>query len=80
MAQNLEHRNLVKVFGIEHIQTQITARVVIMELCEGDSLFNFLILPQNYYGLDDKEFLTVLNDVTAGVKYLREQQVLALTF
>lgn len=76
MVRNLEHKNLVKVFAIEEEENvNVAKNVVVMELCEGRSLFNFISLPINRYGLSDSEFLTVFKDVTDGVKYLREKNV-----
>jgi len=34
-----------------------------MDLCTGGSLFNILDDPENAYGLDEMEFLSVLRDV-----------------
>ena len=74
--KKLEHKNLVKVLAIEEEDdVSVSRSIVIMELCEGRSLFSFLSLPENRHGLQDKEFLTVFNDVTEGIKYLRENHV-----
>ena len=74
--QKLEHKNLVKVLAIEEEDDASMSRsIVVMELCEGRSLFSFLSMPINRHGLKDKEFLAVLNDVTEGIKYLRENHV-----
>ena len=76
LVQKLEHKNLVKVLAIEEEDDVNVARsIVVMELCEGRSLFSFLSMPINRHGLKDNEFLTVLNDVTEGIKYLRENHV-----
>ena len=76
LVRKLEHKNLVKVLAIEEEDdSQFTRSIVIMELCEGRSLFCFLSLPINRYGLKDKEFIIVLKDVTEGMKYLRENHV-----
>ncbi|XP_063675473.1 serine/threonine-protein kinase TBK1-like [Bolinopsis microptera] len=76
LVQKLEHKNLVKVLAIEEEDdVSVSRSIVVMELCEGRSLFSFLSLPENRHGLQDKEFLTVFNDVTEGIKYLRENHV-----
>lgn len=77
LVRKLEHPNLVNVLAIEEEENaaSITSNIVVMELCAGKSLFCFLSLPENRNGLEDNEFLCVLNDVTEGVKYLRENHV-----
>lgn len=76
LVRKLEHKNLVKVLDIEEEEDpNVCRQIVIMELCEGRSLYSFLSMPVNRYGLQDKEFLIVLNDVTEGVRYLRENNV-----
>lgn len=66
----------MKVLAIEEEDdVNVSRSIVVMELCEGRSLFSFLSMPINRHGLKDKEFLTVLNDVTEGIKYLRENHV-----
>ena len=43
-------------------QTTTLNYVVIMEICSGGSLFNVIEKPENYYGLEEKEFLRFLSD------------------
>ena len=71
----LKHKNLVEVLTVEDDEAIPGRSIVVMELCEGKSLFSFLSAPRNRHGLDDNEFLCVLHDVTEGVKYLREKNV-----
>ena len=44
-------------------QAHVRSQVLIMDLCTGGSLFNMLDDPENAYGLDEMEFLSVLRDV-----------------
>lgn len=46
-----------------------------MELCTGGSLFNILDDPENTYGLQEDEFLLVLEHLTAGMKHLRDNSL-----
>lgn len=46
-----------------------------MELCTGGSLFNILDDPENTYGLPEKEFVLVLEHLTAGMKHLRDNNL-----
>ncbi|CAB3368358.1 Hypothetical predicted protein [Cloeon dipterum] len=46
-----------------------------MELCTGGSLFNILDDPENAYGLQEDEFLLVLEHLTAGMKHLRDNNL-----
>ncbi|KAG8238785.1 hypothetical protein J437_LFUL018695 [Ladona fulva] len=50
-------------------------QVIVMELCTGGSLFNMLDDPENAYGLPEDEFLLVLEHVTAGMKHLRDHNL-----
>ncbi|XP_071960985.1 serine/threonine-protein kinase TBK1-like [Antedon mediterranea] len=74
VIRKLKHRNIVHLLAIE--DDQITKQpVIVMELCMGGSLYSILEEPQNIFGLKEKEFLIVLRDVTSGMKYLRESNV-----
>lgn len=46
-----------------------------MELCTGGSLFNILDDPENTYGLQEEEFLLVVEHLTAGMKHLRDNNL-----
>jgi len=46
-----------------------------MELCTGGSLFTILDDPENTYGLQEDEFLLVLEHLTAGMKHLRDNNL-----
>ncbi|XP_038067208.1 serine/threonine-protein kinase TBK1-like [Patiria miniata] len=70
----LSHRNIVKLFDIE--QDQISKNpVIIMELCSGGSLYSLLEDPKNSYGMEEAEFKRVLGDVCAGMKHLRDLDI-----
>ncbi|XP_065829275.1 serine/threonine-protein kinase TBK1-like [Oscarella lobularis] len=74
ILQKLKHKNIVEMLEIEKETTTLNY-VVIMEICSGGSLFNVIEKPENYYGLEEKEFLRFLSDTVAGMKYLREHDV-----
>lgn len=46
-----------------------------MELCTGGSLFNILDDPENTYGLEESEFLLVLEHLYEGMKHLRDNNL-----
>lgn len=46
-----------------------------MELCTGGSLFNILDDPENTYGLPANEFRLVLEHLSAGMKHLRDNNL-----
>ncbi|CAD5122213.1 DgyrCDS10664 [Dimorphilus gyrociliatus] len=65
----IKHKNVVQLKGIERIKL-LEQDAIIMELCEC-SLATHLARPENHYGLEESDFLTVVGDVTSGLKYLR---------
>lgn len=72
--QRINHENIVKLLGIE--ETSNGNKVIIMELCTGNSLSKVLQQPQNDFGLTDSEFLLVLNNLYDGIKYLRNNNLI----
>lgn len=68
----VKHENIVKLLAIEEEQENNRGKVIVMELCTGGSLFNILDDPENTYGLNESEFLLVLEHVYAGMKHLRD--------
>ncbi|XP_076350570.1 inhibitor of nuclear factor kappa-B kinase subunit epsilon-like isoform X3 [Tachypleus tridentatus] len=52
------------------------SKILVMELCTGGSLFNILDDPANSYGLEEEDFLLVLNHATAGMKHLRDNNII----
>ncbi|PIK45062.1 putative serine/threonine-protein kinase TBK1-like [Apostichopus japonicus] len=70
----LKHQNVVKLIAIEEDQLQ-KQPVLVMELCTGGSLYSMLEDPENSYGLQETEFLKVLGDISAGMKHLREMDI-----
>jgi len=57
------------VLAIEE-ENDVAKSIVVMEICLGGSLFNFLSLPTNRHGLCDDELIRVLSDVTQGTIYI----------
>ncbi|XP_063696271.1 inhibitor of nuclear factor kappa-B kinase subunit epsilon [Culicoides brevitarsis] len=74
VLQKVKHKNIVKLLAIEDDQ-EGRGKVIVMELCTGGSLFNILDDPENTYGLSEKEFLLVLEHLTAGMKHLRDNNL-----
>lgn len=71
----VNHKNIVKLLAIEEEQQEGRGRVIVMELCTGGSLFNILDDPENTYGLEENEFLLVLDHLSAGMKHLRDNNL-----
>ncbi|XP_076033468.1 I-kappaB kinase epsilon isoform X2 [Oratosquilla oratoria] len=74
VLQKVNHENIVKLLAIEEEQ-EGRGRVIVMELCTGGSLFNILDDPENSYGLEESEFLLVLQHLAAGMKHLRDNNL-----
>lgn len=74
VLQRINHKNIVKLLGIE--ETSNGDKVIIMELCTGNSLSKVLQEPQNDFGLSDSEFLLVLSNLYDGIKYLRDNNLI----
>ncbi|XP_038054121.1 serine/threonine-protein kinase TBK1-like [Patiria miniata] len=70
----LKHPNIVKLLAIEE-DSSSHDRVIIMELCEGGSLFNVLDKPENSFGLAETEFKILLRDVSQGMKHLQDKGI-----
>ncbi|XP_028172711.1 serine/threonine-protein kinase TBK1 [Ostrinia furnacalis] len=74
VLKKVKHENIVKLLAIEEEQ-EGRGKVIVMELCTGGSLFNILDDPENTYGLQEQEFLLVLEHLTAGMKHLRDNNL-----
>ncbi|KAJ2938139.1 hypothetical protein O0L34_g3712 [Tuta absoluta] len=74
VLKKVKHENIVKLLAIEEEQ-EGRGKVIVMELCTGGSLFNILDDPENTYGLQETEFLLVLEHLTAGMKHLRDNNL-----
>lgn len=74
VLRKVKHDNIVKLLAIEDDQ-EGRGKVIVMELCTGGSLFNLLDDPENTYGLPQHEFLLVLEHLTAGMKHLRDNNL-----
>ena len=75
VLKKVNHENIVKLLSIEE-ESESHQKVLIMELCTGGSLFNILDKPINYYGLEEIEFMAVLQHLAAGMKHLRDLNVI----
>ncbi|XP_015522022.2 inhibitor of nuclear factor kappa-B kinase subunit epsilon [Neodiprion lecontei] len=74
VLKKVKHENIVKLLAIEEEQDG-RGKVIVMELCTGGSLFNILDDPENTYGLAESEFLLVLEHLSAGMKHLRDNNL-----
>lgn len=74
VLKKVKHENIVKLLAIEEEQDG-RGKVIVMELCTGGSLFNILDDPENTYGLAENEFLLVLEHLSAGMKHLRDNNL-----
>ncbi|XP_076279940.1 I-kappaB kinase epsilon [Lasioglossum baleicum] len=74
VLKRVNHENIVQLLAIEEEQDG-RGTVIVMELCTGGSLFNILDDPENTFGLAEAEFLLVLEHVTAGMKHLRDNNL-----
>ncbi|XP_053694637.1 serine/threonine-protein kinase TBK1-like [Sabethes cyaneus] len=74
MLRKMKHNNIVKLLDIEDDQ-EGRGKVIVMELCTGGSLLNILDDPENTYGLPQREFLLVLEHLSAGMKHLRDNNL-----
>lgn len=74
VLRKVKHENIVKLLAIEDDQ-EGRGKVIVMELCTGGSLFNILDDPENAYGLHETEFMLVLEHLCAGMKHLRDNNL-----
>lgn len=74
VLKKVKHENIVKLLAIEEEQ-EGRGKVIVMELCTGGSLFNILDDPENTYGLPEEEFLLVVEHLSAGMKHLRDNNL-----
>ncbi|XP_071452350.1 inhibitor of nuclear factor kappa-B kinase subunit epsilon [Hetaerina americana] len=75
VLRKVDHENVVRLLAIEEEEGEPVSKVIVMELCTGGSLFNMLDDPEHAYGLPEHEFLLVLEHVTAGMKHLRDHNL-----
>ncbi|XP_076350603.1 serine/threonine-protein kinase TBK1-like isoform X2 [Tachypleus tridentatus] len=75
VLKKVSHDNIVKLLAIEE-EVESHSKILVMELCTGGSLFNILDDPANSYGLEEEDFLLVLNHATAGMKHLRDNNII----
>ncbi|KAL8617434.1 hypothetical protein ACOMHN_064037 [Nucella lapillus] len=76
VMKRLNHENIVRLLAIEEEQTMNGGDVIVMEMCPNGSLYNVLECSENGYGLCEDEFLLVLQQVAAGVKHLRDNDII----
>ncbi|XP_072026174.1 serine/threonine-protein kinase TBK1-like [Amphiura filiformis] len=69
----IKHENIVQLLAIENDQIS-KQRIIIMEVCDC-SVLNMLDQPRYVYGFPETQFLEVLKDTTAGMKYLQEEGI-----
>ncbi|XP_061187397.1 serine/threonine-protein kinase TBK1-like [Saccostrea echinata] len=74
VMMQLKHENVVQLLGIEEEDVN-NHKVIVMELSQYGSLYTLLDEPKNSLGLEEDEFIIVLKDLTAGIQYLREKDI-----
>lgn len=74
VLRKLSHRNIVKLFAVEEIDSS-KQKVLVMECCSDGSLLSLLEEPENAFGLSESEFLIMLRCVVSGMNHLRENGV-----
>lgn len=75
LLRKLDHPNIIRLLAIEKLASTNKC-VLVLEYCEGGSLHHMLDNPQHVYGLQEAEFICVLTDVSAGIQYLRRENVI----
>nr|XP_015815061.2 inhibitor of nuclear factor kappa-B kinase subunit epsilon isoform X2 [Nothobranchius furzeri] len=73
MLRKLNHSNIVRLFAVEELPSK--EKVLVMEYCSGGNLLSLLEDPENAFGLQETEFLTVLQCIVQGMNHLRENGV-----
>jgi len=71
----ISHPNIVQMFAVEE-EERSKESVIVMEICTGGSLYNVLEEPQYIYGLREEHLLKLISDVTNGMSYLREKEII----
>ncbi|XP_048252840.1 serine/threonine-protein kinase TBK1-like isoform X2 [Haliotis rufescens] len=75
LLRRLKHENIIPLLYVEH--EVISRRVVlVMQYCEGGSLYHMLDQPQYVHGLPEEEYLLVLKHVASGMEYLRQRGII----
>lgn len=74
ILRKLNHPNIISILGIEQ-EFQTGNQVLLMEYCEGGSLYAMLDQPKYAYGFPEEEFLVVLKHIVAGLQYLRQNDM-----
>ncbi|KAL5014493.1 hypothetical protein ScPMuIL_008763 [Solemya velum] len=74
VMRKLKHQNIVSLLDIEE-EIGTHNQVIVMELSYSGTLFNMLEEPQNAYGLEESEYFLVLAHVAAGMKHLRDNDI-----
>lgn len=74
VMMQLKQENVVQLLGIEEEDVN-NHKVIVMELSQHGSLYTLLDDPENSLGLEEEEFVIVLKDLTAGIQYLRDKDI-----
>ena len=85
MFSSLCHENVVRVFELppdikaffaNQIPITPSLPVLCMEFCDNGSLRNILNRTENVRGVSERECLTILKDITAGLEYLHQRRII----
>lgn len=70
----LNHENVVKLWATE--KDLMSGEVALaMEYCNGSNLLSILDKPENAYGLQEKDFISLLHDLACGMEHLRKSDI-----
>lgn len=75
ILRSIKHPNIVRMFCVEE-EVKTNEPCIIMELCTGGSLYNVLEEPEYIYGLKETDLKKLIKDVTSGMSYLREKDII----
>lgn len=75
MLQSLKHQYIIQLLALEYEEDSGNL-VMVMELCIGGSLMDYLNEPENVFGLTDGEFLLVFEHLSGGLEYLKRYNVI----
>jgi serine/threonine protein kinase len=68
---SIEHKNVIKFLDYEP-----DLHAIILPYCQFGSVQSLLLLPQNMFGFPEEEFIILLRDVSCGLKYLKQNNII----
>lgn len=77
--RKIKHENIVRFITTENVITT-NSQVLFFEYCNGSSVGDLLRLPANRYGLSEDIIIQIMKDVTNGLKYLHQIDIVNFFF